>query len=175
MFELMSHAHIRKATRMWSSEYIYIGYNMHWSYFSLSWLFIIMTEVLLVWGAGHQAPPSLLYTGNSILFVLSPLSFSKLSRPCTLFIHNDRHGFTRVTGFQLYLIVWNEHSSTLLVFISFLLKGQCHEIFDFRFFTWISFPTPLIIPLRPFQIFSTIRGDIRQSRCITGINVPNGV
>jgi hypothetical protein len=27
------------------------------------------------------------------------------------------------------------------------LKGQCHEIFDFRFSTCISFPKPLIIPL----------------------------
>jgi hypothetical protein len=39
------------------------------------------------------------------------------------------------------------------------LKGQCNEIFDFRFCTWISFPKPLIIPLGTFQIFSKIRGD----------------
>ncbi len=31
-----------------------------------------------------------------------------------------------------------------------LLKGQCHEIFDFRFFSWISFPQA---PLGPFRIF----------------------
>jgi hypothetical protein len=30
------------------------------------------------------------------------------------------------------------------------LKGHYHEIFDFRFSKWISFPKPLIIPLGPF-------------------------
>ncbi len=44
------------------------------------------------------------------------------------------------------------------------LKGQCHEIFDFWFFFHepVS-PKHLSIPLRPFQIFSKIRGDIRGS------------
>jgi hypothetical protein len=31
-------------------------------------------------------------------------------------------------------------------------------------------PQPQSIPLRPFRIFSKIRGDIRNSRCTTGIN-----
>ncbi len=44
------------------------------------------------------------------------------------------------------------------------LKGQCHEIFCFWFFSWVSFPP---IPLGPFRIFSKIRGDIRKSRCTT--------
>ncbi len=48
-----------------------------------------------------------------------------------------------------------------------MLKGQCHEIFDFWFFSWISFPQALSIPLEPFQIFLKIRGDIRSSRCTT--------
>ncbi len=50
------------------------------------------------------------------------------------------------------------------------LKGQCHEIFDYWFFSWISFPQTLSILLRPFRIFSKIRGDIRGSRCTTGVN-----
>ncbi len=50
------------------------------------------------------------------------------------------------------------------------LKGQCHEIFCIWFFSWISFPKPLSIPLGPFRIFSKIRGDIRSSRLTTGIN-----
>ncbi len=34
------------------------------------------------------------------------------------------------------------------------LKGQCHEIFDFKFFSRLSFPQVLLsIPLRPSQIF----------------------
>jgi hypothetical protein len=39
------------------------------------------------------------------------------------------------------------------VLIYIKLKGQCHEIFDSRFSTWISFPQALIISLGPFQIF----------------------
>jgi hypothetical protein len=54
------------------------------------------------------------------------------------------------------------------------LKGQCHEIFCFWFSLWISFPQPRSIPLGPFQIFSNIRGDIRKSRCTTGINDNGG-
>ncbi len=37
------------------------------------------------------------------------------------------------------------------------------------FFSWISFPKPLSIPLRPFWIFSKIRGDIGSSSCTTGV------
>ncbi len=35
-------------------------------------------------------------------------------------------------------------------------------------------PQPQSIPLGPFQIFSKIPGDIRKSRCTTGINVTDG-
>ncbi len=35
-------------------------------------------------------------------------------------------------------------------------------------------PQPQSIPLGPFQIFSKIRGDIRKSRCTTGINDTGG-
>ncbi len=49
------------------------------------------------------------------------------------------------------------------------LKGQCHKIFNFWFFSWISSPKLLSIPLGPFQIFSKIRGDIHISRCTTGV------
>ncbi len=43
-----------------------------------------------------------------------------------------------------------------------VLKGVWHEIFSCEFFSWISFPGPLSIPLGPFQIFSNIHGDIRE-------------
>jgi hypothetical protein len=39
----------------------------------------------------------------------------------------------------------------------FALNGQCHKIFCFWYFSLISFPP-------------AIRGDIRKSRCSTGIN-----
>jgi hypothetical protein len=35
-------------------------------------------------------------------------------------------------------------------------------------------PQPQSIPFRPFRIFSKIRGDIRESRCTTGINDTGG-
>jgi hypothetical protein len=44
-----------------------------------------------------------------------------------------------------------------------LLKGQCQEIFAFRFFS------PLSIPLGSFQIFSKICRGIHSSRCTTGV------
>jgi hypothetical protein len=51
-----------------------------------------------------------------------------------------------------------------------LLKGQCHEIFCFRFFHESPSPKPLKITLGSFRIFLKIRGDIRTSRCTTGVN-----
>jgi hypothetical protein len=63
-----------------------------------------------------------------------------------------------------------------------MLKGQCHEIFDFfdfRFFASGFFhgsvsPKPLSIQLGSFRIFSKIRGDIRSSRFATGVNDTGG-
>jgi hypothetical protein len=54
-----------------------------------------------------------------------------------------RWAFHRKAAFYIW------HCSILLC-----LKGQCHEIFDFRFSTWISFPKHLTIPKGPFRIFS---------------------
>ncbi len=34
-----------------------------------------------------------------------------------------------------------------------LLKGQCHEIFCFWFFSWISFPRPRVLHLDRFEFF----------------------
>jgi hypothetical protein len=50
-----------------------------------------------------------------------------------------------------------------------MLKGHCHEIFDFRFFYESVSSKPLSIPIGPFQFFSKIRRDIRSSRCTTGV------
>ncbi len=51
-----------------------------------------------------------------------------------------------------------------------LLKGQCHEIFCFNFFQWIIFPRAPENNTRVKSIFFNIHGDIRKSRCTTGIN-----
>ncbi len=51
------------------------------------------------------------------------------------------------------------------------LKGVWHEIFDFKFFFRESVsPRPPSIPLKPFWIFSKIRGDIRELMFITVVN-----
>jgi hypothetical protein len=54
------------------------------------------------------------------------------------------------------------------------LKGQCHEIVASGFFHESSSPRPLKITLGSFRIFSKICGDIRKSRCTTGINDTGG-
>jgi hypothetical protein len=55
------------------------------------------------------------------------------------------------------------------------LKGQCHKIFCFRFFSCESSSSkPLKITVGSFQIFSKIRGDIHMSRCTTGSNNTSG-
>jgi hypothetical protein len=54
------------------------------------------------------------------------------------------------------------------------LKGQCHEIFCFWFFDESASPQPHSIALRPFRIFSKMRGDNCNSRCTTGINDTGG-
>ncbi len=50
------------------------------------------------------------------------------------------------------------------------LKGVWHEIFSFKFFSLISFPPTLSIPLRPFRFFRKIRRDIREWMFISGVN-----
>ena len=50
------------------------------------------------------------------------------------------------------------------------LKGQCHEIFDFRFSTWISFPQAPDYTIRVVSnFFENSQRDIRSSRCTTGV------
>jgi hypothetical protein len=54
------------------------------------------------------------------------------------------------------------------------LKGQCHEIFASGFFYESVSPQLQSIPLGPFRICSKIRGDIRKSKCTTGVNDTGG-
>jgi hypothetical protein len=49
------------------------------------------------------------------------------------------------------------------------LKGQCHEILDFWFFSWLSFPQAPEYTIRDVSNFSKIRGDIHVSRFTTGV------
>ncbi len=45
-----------------------------------------------------------------------------------------------------------------------VLKGQCHEIFEFRFSTWIGFPQAPDYTIRAVTNFSQL-----SSRCTTGV------
>ncbi len=47
----------------------------------------------------------------------------------------------------------------------FLLKGQCHKIFCFRFFSWITFPQA---PENNIRVISNFF--LRNARCTTGVN-----
>jgi hypothetical protein len=49
-----------------------------------------------------------------------------------------------------------------------LMRQYC-EIFNFRFFSWISFSQASVYPPRAVSIFSKIRADIRSSRCTTSV------
>ncbi len=55
--------------------------------------------------------------------------------------------------------------------IYWCLKGQFHEILDFRFIFESVSPKPLIIlyHLGRFEFLSKVRGDIRSSKCTTGV------
>jgi hypothetical protein len=63
------------------------------------------------------------------------------------------------------LHVWFNYFLPTFALQDKFLKGQCHEIFDFRFFHESGSPKSLSIPYVAFQIFSKIRGDICSSRC----------
>jgi len=47
------------------------------------------------------------------------------------------------------------------------LKVHGHQIFDFRFFSSISFPSALIVGFQPFLIFMNIDGDIQPQRFLS--------
>ncbi len=66
--------------------------------------------------------------------------------------------------------------SSVVVFLDSVrggLKGQCHEIFCFRLFSWIISPKPKIT-LWSFRKFSKFWGDICKWKCTTGINDTGG-
>jgi hypothetical protein len=59
--------------------------------------------------------------------------------------------------------LWEVESTYRYIFaFKFTLKGQCHEIFCFRFFYESPSPKPLIITFGSFRIFSKIREDYSQ-------------
>ncbi len=49
-----------------------------------------------------------------------------------------------------------------------LLKGQCYEIVDLRFFHEFVSPEPLLVSQQGYFKFFKIRGDIGSSRCTSG-------
>ncbi len=73
-----------------------------------------------------------------------------------------------------FLQIDGQNCSLLINTPATYLKGQCHEIFASGFFKKSVPPQPQRISLRPFRIFSKIRGDIRSSRFATGVNDTGG-
>jgi hypothetical protein len=78
--------------------------------------------------------------------------------------------------------VWAPSGSRVNIYINFCLQVHfkvsaawyCYNYFRFWFFHQSVSPQPQSIPLGPFRIFSKIRGDIRKSRCTTGVNDTGG-
>jgi hypothetical protein len=81
-------------------------------------------------------------------------------------MHQDMIFQTGCAGFALHLdLLFITCRSTLL------LKGTVsRDFFASGFFHESVSPQPQSIPFGLFQIFLKICGDIRKSRCITGIN-----
>ncbi len=71
----------------------------------------------------------------------------------------------RICGFMIRTLL-KQFAGPPLIFVD--LKGQCQEMV-------LVSPQPQSIPLRPFRIFSKIRGDIRSSRFATVVNDTGGV
>jgi hypothetical protein len=49
--------------------------------------------------------------------------------------------------------------------LAYNLMGKCHEILDFRFLSWISFPQDPEYPIRAVSNILEICRDIHSSRC----------
>jgi hypothetical protein len=71
---------------------------------------------------------------------------------------------SRKIGKPLNSLFVIECSKDISVRATVPLQGQCHEIFDFRFFHESLSPKPLNIPLGSFRSFLKICLDIRSSR-----------
>ncbi len=81
--------------------------------------------------------------------------------------------FNNLMGFTSKKLPYNILYNVFKKFFN-RLKGQCHEIFCFRFFSWIIFPQAPEITLGSFWIFLKIRREIRKSRCTTAVNDTGG-
>ncbi len=96
--------------------------------------------------------------------------YSIIPSPLQSWIMKWMH-LTSVTNLIKFQNMWG-HKQTFMELTQYIyLKGQCHEIFCFRFFSWIIFPQAPKKNIRfTFRNLSKIRGDIGNSRCTTGIN-----
>ncbi len=98
-------------------------------------------------------------------FYIRAQTFSS-SSSSSLFCRFTSSLFSPLSFFSFSLAHFRHHVfSTLLS--SHGLKGQCHEIFCFWFFSWIIFPPA---PEYSIETVSKIRRDIRSSRFATSVN-----
>ncbi len=72
------------------------------------------------------------------------------------------------------LFVYIQFFGRFLLLSFRFFKGTVSRDFLLLVLYMNQFPSSPIIPLRPFRIFSKIRGDIRSSRFATGVNDTGG-
>ncbi len=103
--------------------------------------------------------------------MLCGFQFSSLGSD--IIIHAVRHLFHENKNRSRHLCFFAVVLSCPLLSVT-LLKGTVTRFFASGSFHESVSPQPQSIPLRPFRIFSTIRGDIRRSRFATGVNDTGG-
>ncbi len=104
--------------------------------------------------------PSLMFNGSADCLVTLSLSLA---------IVNQQLGSTFSFPPTQYLVSL-QHDRVLWKY-RYVFKGTVSRDFLLLVFFYKSVsPQPQSIPLGPFRIFSKIRGDIRKSRCTTGVN-----
>ncbi len=103
-------------------------------------------------------------TRDGVYDVLNMLNFSLSSYPHSP-LHSDS---TSESGGSLAC------NRVYMKYTRKYLRDSVTRFFASSFFHESVSPQPQSIPFRPFQIFSKIHGDIRESRCTTGINDTGG-
>jgi hypothetical protein len=89
-------------------------------------------------------------------------------------VANGRNPFGPEDGDNKPKLKGKANISLPLAFYELLLRDSVTRFFASGSFHEPVSPQPQSIPLGPLQIFSKIRGDIRKSRCTTGINDTGG-
>ncbi len=78
------------------------------------------------------------------------------------FAEAENHPSPEECGGIDYASIYRYYTASVFrIFWKIMLKGQCHEIFDFRFFSWFSFPQAPEYTVRAILNFPKICDDVR--------------